>query len=128
MILPLEIQSNILSFLSFDTLENYLIFNKLPIKLILYAIKQKMPNLKMELIIGLGNNHRGKCFKCENNLNFNYNLLLCNKCCIYIENNKRYGSLCNTCSPLNLNRGEIKLEKCLYCNNFCNYYGITPLS
>jgi hypothetical protein len=124
--LPFDLKVLIFSYLSENEIRSLIFY--LPKKLINYTMIHKFPNINKEKIMGIVNNYHEKCYKCDNNLGFEYNIMLCYKCSEQLDNNINYPLICHNCAVNKLNRGQLRFNLCDICNYPTTHLGITPYS
>ena len=83
---------------------------------------------KINVIENIVDNFYDLCFKCNQQLGYQYNIILCYHCSIDFENEIRYPVICHNCTDHKLNRGQFKYTFCSICNKPTSHLGITPLS
>ena len=123
-----DIISHIYSFIPMREIYLLAVNKKIEEKLVRKILFQKFPKLNHKLLNGLVNNYYHKCFNCYNNLGCNYNLIMCCRCSLKLEDMMQYPIICNGCSNKKLKRGEYKFTFCKICNHPTSHLGITPFS
>ena len=131
--LPFDLQVKILSYLPFRNLEVLAMRKVLPSEYIKKALKMRTIGnsylqKKINVIENIVDNFYDLCFKCNQQLGYQYNIILCYHCSIDFENEIRYPVICHNCTDHKLNRGQFKYTFCSICNKPTSHLGITPLS
>jgi hypothetical protein len=124
--LPFDLKVLIFSYLSENEIRSFTFY--LPKKLINYTMIHKFPNINKEKINGIVNNFHNKCYKCNNNLGFEYNIILCYRCSEKLDTNINYPIICHICAKNKLNRGQVRFTSCDICGGSTMHLGITPYS
>ena len=123
-----DIISHIYSFIPMREIYLLIINKKLKENLVRKILVQKFPKLNHKLLNGLVNNYYHKCFVCQKNLGYKYNLVMCCKCSLKLEDMVQYPIICHGCSNKKLERGEYKFTFCKICSHPTSHLGITPFS